>query len=222
MTKVTLEQIYSLPCSNSEPIILKYDNFDIEVKRNITIDEKEMYINAVVNNSFSGRDFLPIAYEQTKMIIFVKLFTNINIPDKIEDLDTLYNALRVLDIKNKLYFDGLETFGFLDKCIEEQIKFKKQQICAYIAQYSENTEIIEKTGDMIEAITKLGDKLATFIEKNGNKIGKVLTNKKIKSYTDSFQNYLNKLESYGLDKIAEKVSENKEDIVKTDTLKIVN
>lgn len=212
---ITLEQIEKALEDNKQNhfITKHYKNIDlgVDIKAKIagfTIEEQKTFVDTVFGCSYLG-SITPssIDTDVAFVIIYMKMFTDIPIPmadipvsttkdedgdtDKVEmqsviDTEKAYSIARILDI-NSIIEDNPEVVK-LRKYVDDKIEYHNRQLIAYAGLSTATDEAIENFSDAMIKIAELADVGMSQLEKNGNKLFKNLTKKKIDSVIDTIQN----------------------------------
>lgn len=217
MPKLTLDKINEMVQYNKEPIVLSYRDFYIKVKPVLSPEEEYTFINEISEASFDKIEYSPTLRKCMTELIFIKAFvindedSGIDIPDQIDDLFETYNIVNKLDIVKKAINTDKSLKEYLEQLnsyIDAEIEFRKQKIVALLSQSSANAEAIETVDVFLNKLVDVVDNVNIFIEKNGKKLSKHLTAKKVDSY-------FGQLKELVTEKILDKVEDpNKKELAK--------
>lgn len=196
MPKLTLDKINEMPQYSKEPIVLSYRDFYIKVKPILSPEEEYTFINEIAEASFDKMEYSPTLRKCMTELIFIKAFvindedSGIDIPDQIDDLFETYNIVSKLDIVKKAINTDRSLKEYLEQLnnyIDAEIEFRKQKIVALLSQSSANAEAIETVDVFLNKLVDVVDNVNILIEKNGKKLSKHLTAKKIDSYFEQLK-----------------------------------
>ena len=215
MAKLTLEQIKSKTTNGNNSFSLNCCDTLIEIKTKLTPIEEQIFIDTIANESFLNNEYSSIRRQCITECLFIKMFVvndedhGIDLPDKNDDLFEIYDIIKPMNLIAKA-IDVNNILGTyihnLNHEIDKNIEFKKQKIVALYAQSSANSEAIEAFKNCLEKATDLVETTNKFVEKNGTKLSKHLTAKRLDSWFEQIKTlFTNTI----LDKIDEdKSSEN--------------
>jgi len=196
---ITLTRIEEYIARNkeSDTISLDYGDFEVNVKTGLTIDEKSQFIERVFENAYIGH----IVPSQLKtdvvfVITFMQFLTDIPIPtlaestDEIVDNELAYNIMRSLNIIHRACMESrsIETLvDELQQYIKDRIEFQNARLIAYAGVSDANSTAIEAVSSVMYKIDDLLNAAIDLLQKNGNKIAKNLTSKKINKWVEELQ-----------------------------------
>jgi|GEM_PF-3553335 len=206
MSKITLEQInkYLTDVEYGNSFDIKYGkDFSVNVKSVLTEAEKRLFINRVVENSYvENIGFSPIDSKIAFVVTFAQLFTDLPIPVKkdspdmvdIDKLCLLVNGLNLIENAKQItpmHFDKnqvfCDTISELEMCIKQEIDFKNQKLIALYASSSATDEAIESFSAVMHKGLELIEVGIEQLDKNGNRLFKSLTPKKINQWLDGLK-----------------------------------
>lgn len=194
MSNLTLEQIEEYieqvkPLTKTE---ISCGNSKLNIRTNLSINETQEFINSVVdavfadqiNPSYLNLDVAFITY-------FLDRFTDFPIPtitveDKFMiDSEKTYSIAVALNLVNNIMM--LPIAVQLKEYIDKQIEFKNKKLIAYAGIANANEDAINTFSEVMYKGIDLLNMAISQLEKNGNKLFKVLTTKKINGFINGLQ-----------------------------------
>lgn len=172
-----------------------FDDKKLKIKKNITVEEMQYFIDTVVESTFSSGTFSLILKDITRSLMIAKIFVynddneGLEIPDNSDDSMILYHWMDAVNFENVIKNDIAinSILNKIDRAINEQIEFKKQQICHMLSYDTETTEAIKNFSSLINRCSSVLNTIEKAVNKNASKITKYLTPKKMDAFLNAFQ-----------------------------------
>ena len=180
---------------NGAWIPARHGDFKYLIASHLSVEETIGFIRSVMSNVYDDDgNYAPFTVEMASEIEFLQRCTNIEVPtitddsdELVVDVDAAYEIAKILDFERYCFDEDISIYSWLQDIIYEQIDFQNKKRLAIIGSYDASTEALEAVSNAAYMIQDVAKAVLELVEKNGNKISKVLTNKKINSFINDIQ-----------------------------------
>ena len=187
---VTLKQIndYVKEVQPSGTFGLDYGDFKVNLKTDLTIDEKHSFVKQVVSNAYINR-IKPskLNIDVMMAVCFLKMCTDVPLPTKEVDGETVIDSQAACDIAKALslydadhihlnrafgpfeierYRAG-QLFGQLRGYVDAVVEFENQKLVTYLASSNASNEAMEDLACLIRRVSEGADKVNGILEEVG-------------------------------------------------------
>ncbi len=175
------------------PLSIILDGKEYAIKQDLTVDEKYTFIRRVVSESIVNiseysRLHRDIAFDVT----FLDICTDFEVPMIEEDGKLVIDTQQVVDIIAQsgeiIKNFNLKYMSDLRACVTDAIDFEKQKVLAIYSSSNATDDAINTVSALAYKLIELAEKAIVWVDKNGEKLTKILSKKRINELISSIQN----------------------------------
>ena len=206
MSNISLEEIQNYIKNNPDEkwIDLDFDSFILNVKTDLSIEEKLRFVEAVIKDSFISVVTPSLLLNNVAFAINFVLAVCPDFPfptkqaddDLVIDMQSSYDIIKSLDLINK-YKNNCAALNNLycelEKYVKDRMDYEKQKLIAYASNDNASADAVNTFSTAFYSLDKLINVAMNQLNKNGNKLFKKLTDKNISKWIGQFMELAEKI-----------------------------